>query len=138
MFKVALRLNSQTLKANLGKGLGLSILALSLNGCSYLEPYKAPVVQGNVMNQESIELLQKGLNKNQVRQLLGPPTGENPFNDSHWEYTYYSTEKNAKTVQRSKHLVIQFDEYQLLSDWQQVDQDVQLKKRDSWLGLGWF
>ncbi len=115
---------------------GLAISMLS--GCSYLEPYKAPLVQGNVMTQESIQLLQEGLTKSQVRELLGPPMGEHPFNPQHWEYTYYSSIENAQNKEHSLQLVLDFDKDNLLKSWKETEQSVQLKKDDSWLGLGWF
>ena len=116
----------------------LSLGALNLSGCSYLEPYKAPLTQGNVMTNESIKLLQTGLTKGQVRQLLGPPLGQNPFNPRHWEYLYYSSEQNSKTKEHTRYLVLKFDQDQLLESWQEKPHQVQLKKDDSFLGLGWF
>ena len=115
-------------------GLSLSMLT----GCSYLEPYKAPLVQGNVMTEESVKLLQEGLSKSQVRELLGPPLGEHPFNPNHWEYTYYSSIHDEKSKKLSRHLVLTFDKDQLLSSWQESQHNVQLKEDKSWLGLGWF
>lgn len=109
-----------------------------LSGCSYLEPYKAPLTQGNVMTTESINLLQEGLSKGQVRELLGPPIGQHPFNPNHWEYTYFTTDQNSKTEEHTRHLVLKFDNDQLLQSWKEVKHNVQLKKDDSWLGLGWF
>lgn len=112
--------------------------SILLSGCSYLKPYKAPTVQGNVMTAESVQLLQEGLSQDQVRELLGPPMAANPFNPLHWEYTYYSTEKTEQTKQRTKYLVLSFDNDRFLNSWQQLDQKVKLKEDKSWLGLGWF
>jgi len=120
--------------AFLAAGLSLSLLT----GCSYLEPYKAPLVQGNVMTNEAVQLLQEGLSKSQVRELLGPPLGEHPFNPNHWEYTYYSSIQDEKSKKFSRHLVLKFDKDQLLSSWQETEHNVQLKEDKSWLGLGWF
>lgn len=111
---------------------------LLVSGCSYLAPYKAPIYQGNVMTQESVKLLQEGLSKSQVRQLLGPPHGEHPFNPNHWEYTYYSSEENSKTQSLSRHLVINFDNDGFLQTWQEEPAKTPLKKDNSFLGLGWF
>ncbi len=122
------------------KSLTVTLLLSSalLSGCSYLEPYKAPLVQGNVMTAESVDLLQEGLTKNQVRELLGPPMGQHPFNPNQWEYTYFSSEKNDKTAKLSRYLTIEFDNDQLLANWSEKENEVALKQDDSWLGLDWF
>ncbi|WP_198525643.1 outer membrane protein assembly factor BamE [Thiomicrorhabdus sp. Kp2] len=115
------------------------VFSLSLlSGCSYLEPYKAPLTQGNVMTKESLKLLQEGLTQSQVRELLGPPMGQNPFDPSHWEYIYYSSESNSQTKNNAVHIVLKFDNDKLLNSWQEQDQKVTLKEDDSFLGLDWF
>ena len=42
-------------------------------GCSALSPYEVPVLQGNIVDEEDIEKLKSGLNKDQIRYLLGTP-----------------------------------------------------------------
>ncbi len=90
------------------------------------------------MTSESVQLLQEGLTQNQVRELLGPPMGENAFNPKHWEYVYYTTDKKAQAQKLTKHLVLNFDNDYLLANWTKTDNHVQLKQDDSWLGLDWF
>ncbi|BCN93110.1 hypothetical protein THMIRHAM_08950 [Thiomicrorhabdus immobilis] len=115
------------------------VFSLSLlSGCSYLDPYKAPLTQGNIMTAESVSLLQEGLTQSQVRELLGPPMGQDTFNPKHWEYLYYTTAANSQTKNLAKHLVLKFDNDNLLSSWTSSDEKVQLKQDNSWLGLGWF
>lgn len=109
-----------------------------LSGCSYLAPYKAPLTQGNVMTDESIGLLQEGLTQSQVRELLGPPMGQNPFKPLHWEYIYYSTITHIHAKTHERHLIIEFDKDKLVSSWRENKNNIALKKDSSWLGLGWF
>ena len=109
----------------------------TLPGCSYLEPYKPSLTQGNVMKPEAVQYLQAGLTKQQVRELLGPPLGKNPFQPNHWEYAFYSTNENLHQ-DSAKHIVLKFDQDQMLKHWQVSDSKVELNKDDSWLGLGWF
>lgn len=109
-----------------------------LSGCSYLEPYKAPLTQGNVMTKESLTLLQEGLTQSQVRELLGPPMGQNPFNPSHWEYVYYSSITNSQSDKNAVHVVLKFDNDKLLNSWKEQAETVALEEDDSFLGLGWF
>lgn len=118
--------------------IALTLSTVFLSGCSYLEPYKAPIYQGNVMTSESVKLLQEGLSKNQVRELLGPPHGEHPFNPNHWEYSYYSSDQTEKTDTLTRHLVINFDKDGYLKQWQEIEATVPLQEDDSFLGLGWF
>ena len=115
--------------------LGLSLSLLS--GCSYFQPYKAPLTQGNVMTQEAVSSLQIGLDKNQVRELLGPPLGKDPFNPNNWEYIFYS-ENTELHSDSAKHLVIHFDQDEMLESWAMRDKTIKLKQNNSFLGLGLF
>lgn len=116
----------------------LILSAFILSGCSYLEPYEAPIYQGNVMTEESVKLLQEGLSKNQVRELLGPPHGEHPFNPNHWEYSYYSSIQDEKNQKLTRQLVINFDKDGYLNQWQEIEAAKPLLEDDSFLGLDWF
>ena len=116
---------------------GLFSLSL-LAGCSYLEPYKAPLTQGNVITNDSVKLLQEGLTQAQVRVSLEPQMGHKPFNPIQWEYIYYTSTENSQTKNLAKHLVLKFDNDNLLNSWKMAEQNVKLKEDDSWLGLGWF
>jgi len=116
---------------------GLFSLSL-LAGCSYLEPYKAPLTQGNVITNDSVKLLQEGLTQAQVRVSLEPQMSQKPFNPKHWEYIYYTSTENSQTKNLAKHLVLKFDNDNLLNSWKMAEQNVKLKEDDSWLGLGWF
>lgn len=141
LFKSGLNLKSNPLSNRHIKskmlGLSFAISASLLSGCSFLEPYKAPLTQGNVMTEESVSHIQEGLTKGQVRELLGPPLGESPFNPNHWEYVFYSSNSTLHT-DSARHLVINFDEDEMIKDWKNLPTSVTLKKDDSWLGLDWF
>lgn len=121
------------------KGLSIMLVfsTVLLSGCSYFQPYKAPLIQGNVMTQEAVASLQEGLNKNQVRELLGPPFAQHPFKPNHWEYIFYSanTEMHAHS---EKHLIIQFDKDQMLTSWKIQENPITIQDDDSFLGLDFF
>lgn len=89
------------------------------------------------MTEESVSLIQKGLTKGQVRELLGPPQGQNPFNPNHWEYIFYSSNSTLHK-DSARHLTINFDEDDMIKDWKTLPTTFSLKKDDSWLGLDWF
>ncbi len=130
----------QTISRTTRGGGELMVLGLTLSllsGCSYFQPYKAPLTQGNVMTKEAVSSLQIGLDKNQVRELLGPPLGKDPFNPNNWEYIFYS--KNTDLHSDSeKHLVIHFDQDEMLGSWAMRDKTITLKQDNSFLGLGLF
>ncbi len=89
------------------------------------------------MTQEAVASLQEGLSKKQVRELLGPPLGKNPFNPNQWEYIFYSTNTELHT-DSAKHLVVYFDQDEMLDHWKKRDKTIQLKEDNSFLGLGIF
>ena len=115
--------------------LSLSTLAVLQTGCSYLEPYKSGIAQGNILTQESVDLLQEGLTKGQVRQLLGPPLGENPFNPNHWEYVFFTTGDNDNLSEVEQHLIITFGDDNMLTSWQAKPIEIQYKKEEKFLGI---
>ncbi|MCF6299198.1 MAG: outer membrane protein assembly factor BamE [Thiomicrorhabdus sp.] len=112
--------------------IGLSIVLLS--GCSYFQPYKAPLTQGNVMTQEAVSSLQEGLSKKQVRELLGPPLGQDPFNPNHWEYIFYSANTDLHAGS-TKHLVVYFDQDEMLENWKMRDKTILLEEDHRFLGI---
>jgi len=100
-----------------------------LTGCSFFTPYKAPITQGTIINQEAIKTLQPGLTVGQVRQLLGPPLGQNPFYPRHWEYVFYTTDKNFHP-DAAKHLIVKFDREGYLESWEMVDKEVKIRQKN--------
>lgn len=62
--------------------------------------YRINVEQGNVVNEEMVEKLRPGLNKRQVRYIMGTPLIEDSFHDDRWDYRYLlrnGTETLAET-----------------------------------------
>jgi outer membrane protein assembly factor BamE len=110
-------------------------LALSgtlLTGCSILEPYKATLTQGTIISHETLELLQPGLTKDQARQLFGPPMGENPFNASHWDYVFYTTDESFHP-DAIKRLSIEFDNDEMIESWTLSDDPVEINRDQNWI-----
>ena len=60
-------------------------LALAVSGCGIL--YKQPIYQGNLIDKAAAEQLQAGMSKEQVVNLLGTPSVEDPFHHDRWDYT---------------------------------------------------
>ena len=69
----------------------ISALLLGLvSGCTSvnLGPHRIDVQQGNALDQENVARLKPGLNRSQVRFLLGTPLVVDPFRNDRWDYVY--------------------------------------------------
>lgn len=69
--------------------LGLGLLA----GCSSWTPldsvvHKIDIHQGNIIEQSSIDQLRPGMDKRQVRFIMGSPMIVDTFHTERWEYLY--------------------------------------------------
>ncbi|MBS7348670.1 MAG: outer membrane protein assembly factor BamE [Comamonas sp.] len=53
-----------------------------------LTPYKVEVVQGNFVSREQVQALQRGMSRQQVREILGTPLITSVFHDERWEYVF--------------------------------------------------
>ena len=94
------------------------IIILSLGGvtsCSTLAPFKVAVLQGNIIEDEDVEQLAKGLSKDQVQYLLGTPLLNSPIHQKRWDY-FYSV-KVGETVVGEKKLSLIFNEDEKLETW---------------------
>jgi outer membrane protein assembly factor BamE len=84
-------------------------LAFSTSACIY----KLDVQQGNVVTQDSVSKLKKGMTKTEVRQVLGTPLLMDPFHGNRWDY-FFSTEVRGKVLERNK-LSVFFENDRLVS-----------------------
>jgi outer membrane protein assembly factor BamE len=76
----------------------LSFAALAvLAGCAssggervlgLITPYRAEVVQGNVITAEMARAVRPGMSRNQVREILGSPLLTDPFHADRWDYLF--------------------------------------------------
>jgi outer membrane protein assembly factor BamE len=65
-----------------------------------LTPYKADVLQGNVVTQEVLALVQPGLGRMQVREILGTPLLADPFHADRWDYAFTIRRQGVPDQQR--------------------------------------
>lgn len=84
--------------------ISISLCASLLLGCS---PHKLEIQQGNMITADMLEKLAVGMNKNQVRFILGSPQLTDPFHPNRWDYLYSLRENNEATER--KHLVLYFE-----------------------------
>ncbi len=90
------------------------IFALLLAGCTYvhvplLTPYKMDIQQGNVITQEMVARLERGMTRAQVRFTLGTPLVVDPFRADRWDYVYLFIKGGAITEQRRITVVFKDD-----------------------------
>ena len=64
----------------------LVIFAFFTTSCSYLQPYKVSVMQGNIIEEKDIAKLEKGMTKSQVDFIFGKAVIMDPFHNNRWDY----------------------------------------------------
>ena len=69
--------------------------------------HKIDIQQGNVINQEMLNKLAPGMNKKQVKYIMGTPVIIDPFHNERWEYIY-SLQKGGK-VREQRHITLHFE-----------------------------
>jgi outer membrane protein assembly factor BamE len=92
-------------------------LALGLGACQSLQtsdnvvglvtPYRVEVVQGNVVTQEQMALIQPGMTRNQVRDVLGSPLLTDIFHADRWDYIFTINRQGTEPQRRLA--VLQFE-----------------------------
>jgi outer membrane protein assembly factor BamE len=98
-------------------------LALSLGACaggfspvasvaSALTPYKVDILQGNVLTQEQVQVLQTGMSREQVRDILGTPLLTSVFHADRWDYVF--TLKRQGQASQRRHLSVWFKDDRLV------------------------
>jgi outer membrane protein assembly factor BamE len=81
---------------------GLAVLS---SGCVY----RMSITQGNFLEGKSVDQLQVGMTRAQVRYLLGTPMVPDAFDKERWDYLYYFKRGRLKTPEQ-RHLIVFFQE----------------------------
>jgi outer membrane protein assembly factor BamE len=81
------------------------ILATMLTACVY----RMDIQQGNYLEGKTVDQLQAGMTRSQVRYLLGTPMVPNVFDKDRWDYLFYLEQSRLRKPQR-RHLVVYFKE----------------------------
>jgi outer membrane protein assembly factor BamE len=77
--------------------------AATLSGCVY----RMDIQQGNFLEGKTVDQLQVGMTRTQVRYLLGTPMVPDLFDKDRWDYLYYFKHGHLRTIQQ-RHLVVYF------------------------------
>jgi outer membrane protein assembly factor BamE len=96
--------------------LALGCLLAGLVGCGsnfgFPGVYRINVEQGNVVTEEMVEQLRPGLNRRQVRYVMGTPLIEDSFHEDRWDYRYLL--RNGSELLSETHLTLWFEEDELV------------------------
>lgn len=65
---------------------GLS--STSVNPVNWITPYKIDVIQGNFISSEQVAILQPGMTRAQVKEVLGTPLLTSLFHADRWDYVF--------------------------------------------------
>ena len=69
--------------------------------------HKIDIQQGNVIDQEMLNQLKPGMDKKQVKFIMGTPVLIDPFHNERWEYIYSFQE--GGTVREQRHITLHFE-----------------------------
>ena len=97
-------------KTNTMRFLILSLLLTALSACGNIGfpgVYRIDIEQGNIVTQEMVDQLKPGMNRNQVRFILGTPLVADSFHQNRWDYIY--TVRNGNTTKESQRLSVFFE-----------------------------
>src|ERR1700722_10845614 len=88
-----------------GMALGLVTAATLLSGCVY----RMNIQQGNYLEGRTVDQLQVGMTRSQVRYLLVTPMVPDAFDKERWDYLYYF-KKGRWRKPEQRHLIVFFHE----------------------------
>ena len=90
-------------------------LVLIISSCTSLSPYKVPILQGNIFDEDDMSKLSEGLTKEQVQFIFGTALIKDPFHSNRWDY-YYSIQVGDELLDEMK-LSINFNSEGLVDNW---------------------
>jgi len=90
----------------------LCALVLVLSACSYIDdplsklvanvnPYRIELIQGNVVTQEQLQVIRPGMNKNQIKEVLGTPLIVSLFHGDRWDYAF-TIRRHGQPIQQRR------------------------------------
>jgi outer membrane protein assembly factor BamE len=79
------------------------LLAWTLTGCVY----RMDVQQGNFLEGKTVDRLEVGMTRTQVRYLLGTPMVPDLFDKDRWDYLYYFRQGRLRRPEE-RHLTVFF------------------------------
>ncbi len=77
--------------------------ALLIAGCTM---HRIDIQQGNIITPEMLQALKVGMNREQVRLVMGTPLIIDSFDENRWVYLY-SMQRAGKPLER-RHVIVEF------------------------------
>ena len=74
-----------------------------------IDVYKPSIMQGSVLDIETVEKLQLGMSKSAVMNLIGSPSINDPFHQYQWDYIHHSILDGEQVIQYRLRLVFDGD-----------------------------
>ncbi|NLK84733.1 MAG: outer membrane protein assembly factor BamE [Aeromonadales bacterium] len=74
------------------KIISIALLASTLPLLTTSCAYRAPLTQGNYVEQDLVNKLTRGMTREQVRFVLGTPMLIDPYDNSRWYYVHFNRE----------------------------------------------
>jgi len=90
----------------------LSYSLLFTAGCAL---HTIDIQQGNVITDEMLSKLEKGLSKQQVRFIMGSPLLQDPFHANRWDYIYTLKPGEESAITVSRHVLLTFEQNKLVT-----------------------
>ncbi|MFZ5557430.1 MAG: outer membrane protein assembly factor BamE [Pseudomonadota bacterium] len=86
------------------------LMALAMTLLTACVPvYKIDIQQGNLVTQEMVSKLKKGMSRDQVRFALGTPLVTDPFHPDRWDYVYRFERRGRLEEQRRITVIFEND-----------------------------
>lgn len=92
---------------------------LIISSCSSFSPYKVPVLQGNIIEDDDVEKLLVGQTKDQVQFILGTAVIKDPFHNNRWDYI--NSVQIGDEIVTERRLTVLFDENGLVESWLSIN-----------------
>lgn len=77
--------------------------------------YRVDIQQGNVIEQSMLDQLRPGMDKSQIRYIMGSPAIIDPFHTQRWEYLYSYDDGGAFGRREQRHITLHFDKNERLA-----------------------
>lgn len=87
-------------------------VSLFLFSCSYIQPHRLDVQQGNIVEQKQVNQLKLGMSKDQVQFILGTSMLMDVFHSNRWDYIH--TMKKGHNNMEQKQLTLYFNADKLI------------------------
>ncbi|GAB4391620.1 MAG: hypothetical protein Tsb005_02170 [Gammaproteobacteria bacterium] len=87
------------------------LCSLAMSGCgivNYFSPRKPTVEQGNIIVDEQVTKIKKGMTEAEVANIMGNPVLTNVLDPDHWNYVY-TLRKGKQGLHKQRKVLIYFN-----------------------------